>query len=817
MRDQRRHASADEDDRYDLGNAPDPEKHGYNTRHSSLEYDDDSPSSQSGFSRETSGSHQPMLHKTASRRTKSYYFYRLPNRTVRYLCLALMSTIIIFILSLVRMSWASSKALEMGLVRGKTPQPAQWESFEFLKRYYGGIRTLVSRDINIPEYPSENEPSDVTAEHVSVATRTLQPSTPFNPYPDYKSTAYIKENGPVHECFLHSGDGIKVPKVHSYHGVPQGLPDAIIGSNDVLNLRNDICFERYGRLGPYGFGYSLRKGGIGAGLDGDREGAEDVWKEVDEVDYTNVRWDKAQQDCLIKNGHRFKPELLSSKGKTFQSMRVRQADDPARREEPPAEFARMNTSHAGIIHGDTANETKASINLLPRTAVIIRTWWDFVYASEDILYLRSLISELSLLSGGEYTIHFLIHVKDDNSPIWADDKVYNKVLQDALPEEFHGMGTLWSERQMGLIYGGLAESFFRDLPVHGVYRSSFMPLQYFAHQHPEYDYFWNWEMDIRYTGHWYHLFDNIRRFAKEQPRKGLWERNGRFYIPFIHGSWEDFKQMVRVQTEMGTESPNNIWSGPKAGQPKQGSAPQRKIDKPIWGPHATGQNLETQEDPVPPTSYEKDKYTWGVGEEADLITLNPMFDPEGTTWLLSDDVTGYNTTEGLPPRRAAIITASRLSRRLLDVMHREVALARHSMFSEMWPPSCALHHGLKAVYAPHPLYIDRNWPMQYLANVMNGGKNGAAGGARTSVFGDREHNFRGTTWYYNAGFSPNLWRRWLGYRVDNGGGEEEEMAGEGRMCLPGMLLHPVKGVDLVVEGWKDGEYVPDNAEGGDSI
>lgn len=72
------------------------------------------------------------------------------------------------------------------------------------------------------------------------------------------------------------------------------------------------------------------------------------------------------------------------------------------------------------------------------------------------------------------------------------------------------------------------------------------------------------------------------------------------------------------------------------------------------------------------------------------------------------------------------------------------------------------------------------------------------------MFGDREHNFRGTSWYYNAGFPSNLWRRWLGYRVDNAGGEEEEVAGEGRMCLPGMLLHPVKNVELVIEGVQDG-------------
>ena len=70
------------------------------------------------------------------------------------------------------------------------------------------------------------------------------------------------------------------------------------------------------------------------------------------------------------------------------------------------------------------------------------------------------------------------------------------------------------------------------------------------------------------------------------------------------------------------------------------------------------------------------------------------------------------------------------------------------------------------------------------------------------------------TWFYDAKFAPNLYRRWLGLRVDNQGGEEFEMTedktkddetvasmrgGEGRMCLPPMLIHPVKDVELPVE------------------
>lgn len=817
------------DDQNSLGNAPYFEKYEFHRSNSLIDGQNSlrSAYSNSSSSRETSGSFQPMLHKPPAKRKKHGYFYRLPQRTIRYMCLALISTVIIFILSLVRLSWVSARQLEMGAVEKQAPKPPPWESFEFLTRYFGGVRTLVPREENIPEYPKDNEigADDEKNSTMLVRERKQIPrSIPFNPYPDYSSADYLAEHAEKHECYLDDKNLLRIPKVHYHSGVPQGFPDAVMGSYNVLGLRDDICFERFGRLGPYGYGYSVRRGGTGAGLNGDRDGADDVWKDVggiSEVDYSKVQWAQAQRACALKNEKRFEPKSEVN-DHLFQDMHTREEKSAKELNHGDVISTRMKSAESGrgSLPRNSTYTGKENIptkhDLLPRTAIIIRTWWNLEYSQEDIIYLRSLITELSLLSGGEYTLHFLIHVKDDNVPIWADKRIYDRILENALPREFQGMGTLWSERQMGLIYGGLQESYFRSLPVHGVYRGTFLPIQYFSYQHPEYEYLWNWEMDVRYTGQWYHLLERVREWTKAQPRKGLWERNGRFYIPSVHGSWEDFKQMVRVQTKMGTKNPNNMWSGLKTSavnMPGAGIA-QPKIDTPVWGPLSPPDMLGAQEDPMPPSTMEKDKYEWGVGEEADLITFNPMFDPDGTTWFLTEDVTGYNITNGLPPRRAAITTTSRLSRRLLQTMHRETVLERHTMFSEMWPASCALHHGYKAVYAPHPVYIDRSWPTSYLAAVMNGGRNGASGGARTSVFGSREHNFKGTTWFYDAGFSPNLWRRWLGYKVDNDGGEQEEMAGEGRMCLPGILLHPVKGVNLVVEGGKQPMELEVGAETG---
>lgn len=781
------------------------------------------PSAYSSSSRETSGSHQHLLNTSSNKRKSSFYTYKVPQKVTKYCCWALLSTLIIFILTLIRASYLSSRQVEMGTMEKSPPKPPPWESFPFLKRYHGGIRTLGPKKANVPEYPRDDAEMRNTTTNTTVTFMERKPlpkSIPFDPYPE------LGEDYPEkHECFLDLDGTIKIPRVHYYPGVTNGFPDAVMGSYQVLGLRDNICFERFGRLGPYGYGYSIKRGGTGAGLHGDREGADDVWREREdatEVDYTSIKWAKLQVACADKNAARFSSLDQSPARNLFLDSPTDQGQElqeEKKHDEPAIEIESKlgrRDDGEGLAAAENANATTAEpektekhVSLLPRTAVLIRTWWDYQYRTEDILYLRSLITELSLLSGGEFTVHFLVHVRDDNAPIWADKKIYDRILENALPAEFRGMGTLWSERQMGLIYGGIQESFFRDLPVHGVYRSTFMPVQYFSHQHPEYDFIWNWEMDVRYTGHWYHFFDRVRRWTKAQPRKGLWERNGRFYIPSVHGSWEDFKQMVRVQTEMGTDSPNNIWSGLK---PPPGSdshkipgapASQPKSDKPIWGPEAPSDVMTNQDDdPIPPTTHEKDRYEWGVGEEADLISFNPLFDPDGTTWFFTEDITGYNTTSSLPPRRAAITTTSRLSKRLLTLMHRETVLKHHTMFSEMWPASVSLHHALKAVYAPHPMYIDRRWPTQYLASVMNAGRNGASGGARTSVYGGREHNFRGTTWFYDAGFAPNLWRRWLGMKVDNDGGEREEgrVGGEGRMCVPGVLLHPVKGVEMVVEG-----------------
>ena len=141
-------------------------------------------------------------------------------------------------------------------------------------------------------------------------------------------------------------------------------------------------------------------------------------------------------------------------------------------------------------------------------------------------------------------------------------------------------------------------------------------------------------------------------------------------------------------------------------------------------------------------------------------------------------------------------------------MHEETWRLRHAMFSEMFPASMALHHGLKAVYAPHPVCLDRDWDVEAIDVTFNGGQDHSASGCGSPFDYQTEHTHKGTTWYYHSEFAGLLWRRRLGYpQVDGrgedggmyGGGilrggkrEEESREGAGRLCLRSMLVHPIK-------------------------
>lgn len=282
-------------------------------------------------------------------------------------------------------------------------------------------------------------------------------------------------------------------------------------------------------------------------------------------------------------------------------------------------------------------------------------------------------------------------------------------------------------------------------------------------------------MDVKYTGHWYHLFDKIDAFARNQPRRGLWARNARFYVPSVHGTYEEFTETVEKQ-----------------------SSPEERIWGAIEGVKVIDEKLKIKK--IFEREEDDEGYTWGKGEDADLVTLSPMFEVVNTTWVIKDDFTGYgnerpsnenyNTYWTGPPRRGAVVAVYRFSRRLLTAMEAENKGGRH-MGVEMFPASVALQYGYKGVYAPHPVFMDRRWPGRYLEKILNGGENGSSGGSERSLFGKREHHFGGSGFYYGSYWPRGVVGVWMGGEWEGKGGEGWE--GErGRGCLGGMVVHPVK-------------------------
>ncbi|KAH8195710.1 hypothetical protein TruAng_010113 [Truncatella angustata] len=353
--------------------------------------------------------------------------------------------------------------------------------------------------------------------------------------------------------------------------------------------------------------------------------------------------------------------------------------------------------------GGTQGGAAAASNRIARQAFVLRAWQGYEYKDVQMLSIRAMVNELSLKSGAEYDVHLLVEIKDLSLPIWRSSVEYQRVLEKTVPREFWGIATLWSEELLKIFYttSGFdgVDSFqeHRHSSITGVFRSGHWPMQWFSQEHPEYEFFWKWEMDVRYTGHYYELANAISKWSDKQPRKGLWERSSKFYIPSVHGTWSEFVDIVGNMTAGGSEPP-------------------------VWGPvkFENAQGLAAHPEGVfPPTTYEKDNYEWGVGEPADLITFNPNFDVAKSTWLHASDVTGYSTKLELPPRRCSVVAVTRMSKRLLGIMYEETWSKRHSMFPEVFPPSIALHYGLKAVYPPLPVHLDRAWNLEWLDRVFN--------------------------------------------------------------------------------------------------
>jgi len=168
-------------------------------------------------------------------------------------------------------------------------------------------------------------------------------------------------------------------------------------------------------------------------------------------------------------------------------------------------------------------------------------------------------------------------------------------------------------------------------------------------------------------------------------------------------------------------------------------------------------------------------------------------------WGFENNV--YNFTDGIAtPRRASPGTMSRCSKQLLDIIHDEQLTRGMGIHSEMTPTTFALLHGLKAVYAPQPVFVDGQWTAKHIDQVFNRGPKNNPHGGKTSFLGFSNvvffHRYLTRfSFLWAAVFPQELYRSWMGWSIyrDSDEGERSQWeAKNGHMVLPAMFLHPVK-------------------------
>ena len=563
------------------------------------------------------------------------------------------------------------------------------------------------------------------------------PPFTYNPYPNYNDKAWNATNKGTY--ILCDGPDGELREVLVFSGHPLAFEKPSIGSYVPLGIDSNLCFERESRLGAYGF-------------------VEDGTKVLPKskrvpksLNWDTVNWGQLQSYCVEKNADRYtKLEKMpsvgddSAKNSTDSGISLSGPSNSTigRRMAINVEPQVLNRTiideaeaKAMGLHGIAKN----TINAKSRTAILLRSYSGKNYTENDKQNIRSLVTELSLRSGGEYQVYLLVQIKDSVTPgDIADATQYREKIQAMVPKEFWNMVVAWDDAMMRKWYPKIPED------KNNVHQSQWLSVQKFAQENPEFEYYWNWELDSRYTGHHYNLLERLAEFATKQPMRGLWERNERFYIPSLHGDYYDSKFRATVESVSGSDT---IWGAPVVAN-------------------------VTPIGPRPPVaSYKDDNYKWGVGDEADLITLAPIFNPVNTSWPGKNDVWGYAGVEHTP-RRATIGTQSRISKTLLDAMHNETRNGNH-LSSEMAPQTVALLHGLKAVYAPIPVFFDRAWDGKKLDKWFNPGPKGVSGTTEESPFSwGREGRFAGSTWYYRATPPMRLYNNWMGWEDSGVGGAE---------------------------------------------
>lgn len=525
----------------------------------------------------------------------------------------------------------------------------------------------------------------------------------------------------------------------------------MFGSFAESGLDSNHCFDRSGRLGLYGF-------------DNVRDRALLRNPGASHVDWSNVDWGQLQVQCGEANKARFSRSLERKLVLAY----------PETEKSPSLKRNMVLKRRSGKRSFSPQSEKYKD-----RTAVLLRAWQGMEYTPELLQSVRSMISELSLHTGGDYSVYLMVEVKDKDRSNLTDvgSDGYRKALDDIVPREFHNMTLLFNQDILKAWYPKIDQGGGQSLHMN-------QPLQLFSIMNSEFVFVWQFELDVRYSGNWYDFLENAESWARKQPRKLQFERAARFYIPTYHGSYANFSDSI------------------EAANPDGG----------IWGPVRSGAVPRPLGPRPPKATAAQDDYSWGVGEAADVISVSPIIDLNHTELFKKNTIYGFPEGQD-PPRRSLMVTpVVGLSSHLLQIMHEIQRDQGMDLRSEMFAHTMALLHGLKVAHFPIPQYLDHQGEVGGPEEVDSLFNTVGPNGTFTDFAAQDMIRMRArSTFWWRLEFDQyprTLYRRWYGLEGEGPAEQEIDPNGRkdtpypypaglekvGRLCLPGMLLHPVKGV-----------------------